>query len=514
MREEQRYRVLIVEDEPLECLVLEEILRKRYPQIEKTDTAANGLDALKIVQEYLPDLLLVDINLPVISGLELIKELYRHSFEGEILMVTAYDSFSYAKEAMRYGAAGYLLKPIQDQELYEYMEQCMRKIDKRRDRVLLEEQLSQGISSICSYAQSYLVQDLLRGNVPESALSYAYGYPEDGALQIRMVRMEFGEKLAVERQNEALRIVEELFCPMFQTLSMVGEETSYFLIQPLSRQERGYLDVCTWALAVSALRSISNQITQTKISVTQLCDSYEELQAQIREWIQNTKRERKGTETIGQSTLDFFLVYKSTYFTAHEKKMRRQKAVQRMREGNGSRIVRIYKAYFEKKEDRYEGVYLLMRAWMQYDPECDLADLAMAIDPCHVEESLETWFSERFYAERDGKAESENSPVIRTAIQIIQEEYDSFDLTQAGLAERLGLSQAYFSRLFKKETGKNFVAQIAEIRLGHARELLDSGMAPDQIAEKCGYSNKKYFYDSFRQRFGMTVLQYQKRRGR
>ena len=512
------YRVIIVEDEPLECMVLEDILKARYPEIEKITTAANGIDALKMAQEYMPDILLVDINIPVISGLEVIRQLHRHQFEGEILIVTAYDSFQYAKEAMRYGAVGYLLKPIQDQELYEYMEQCMKRIDRRRGKIRLEEQLSQGIASLCSYAQSYLLQDLLKGNVPESALSYAYGYQTDGNLQCRMIRFRFEQEIDVERQNQLLRTMEETLSPLFRMLSLVEEKNSYFLIEPFSKQKEEYLNLCTWALGVSVGEQISENFPGSDITLTKLCSSYEELQSEILTWSQPEKREKadKKEERCAQKLWEEFVqwcpIQKSGLLSAHEKKMRGQKAIQRMREGNGARVVRIYKPYLESEQTICEGIYLIMKALLQYDRKCDLADLVMAVDTEHAEESLESWFLERFQREEDQKEEKDHSPVIRTALEMMQNEYDSSNLSQAELSERLGLSQAYFCRLFKKETGKNFVAVLTEIRMNHAKELLERGVSPEKAAAQCGYPNKKYFYDSFRQRFGMTVLQYQRTR--
>lgn len=516
MKEEKNYHVLIVEDEPLECIVLEKILRENYSQIKRIDIAQNGIDALKMAQEYDPDLLLVDINIPVISGLELIKELYRHQFGGEILMVTAYDSFQYAKEAMKYGASGYLLKPISDQELHEYIDQCIRKIEKKRKQIRLEEQLSQGIDSLCSYAQSYLLCDLLQGNIPEDALSYAYGYPENGELQMRMIKIQFFQNLDVEYQNELLRMMEELFCPIFRMLSLVEKKENYFLIQPIEKQQKEYLNVSTWALGISAMKQIYKQFPDTLISFTGLCNSYEELQKEIERWIH--QKNKKTKELLYGYTFHEFIEYcpviQSTLFTAHEKKMKRQKAVQRMREKNGSRIVRIYKSYFENNESPYEAVYLLMRAVLIYNEEIDLSDLVMTINPNEIEKSLETWFLDQFQQNNLEVLQEKKSPVIQTALQIMREEYGSANLSQLELSERLGLSQAYFCRLFKKETGKNFVSAITEIRMCHAQELLDAGKSPEETAVECGYLNKKYFYDSFKQRFGVTVLQYQKKKER
>ena len=118
------YSLLIVEDERLEAEMLEDMIRNSYPQIPYIYSADNGIDALRLTQKKNPDIVLLDINIPGISGIEYMKALSENHFQGHVVITTAYDSFQYAKETMKYGAVGYLLKPIMDTELSEFMEKC------------------------------------------------------------------------------------------------------------------------------------------------------------------------------------------------------------------------------------------------------------------------------------------------------------------------------------------------------------------------------------------------------
>ena len=81
-------------------------------------------------------------------------------------------------------------------------------------------------------------------------------------------------------------------------------------------------------------------------------------------------------------------------------------------------------------------------------------------------------------------------------------------LSQADIAEHFGLSQAYFSRFFKKETGETFITYLTHLRLERAKNLLIAGKGVSEVAESCGYQSKKYFLDVFRQNTGKTVAQY------
>ena len=94
-------------------------------------------------------------------------------------------------------------------------------------------------------------------------------------------------------------------------------------------------------------------------------------------------------------------------------------------------------------------------------------------------------------------------------MQILETEYGSRSLSQIEVAGRLGLNSAYFSRLFKKEQGKTFMTALTEIRMGHAAELLQSGISPQDTAILCGYASSKYFYESFTAQQGITPARYQ-----
>ena len=98
-------------------------------------------------------------------------------------------------------------------------------------------------------------------------------------------------------------------------------------------------------------------------------------------------------------------------------------------------------------------------------------------------------------------------------LHIIQTEYAS-NLSQAEVAQRVGMTQTYFSRMFKNKIGKNFVSVLTEVRIKHAKELIRENreITLEELAALCGYTSKTYFCALFRKETGMTVSEYQKRR--
>lgn len=110
---------LIAEDEPLLAAQLEADLRQLWPQLRIAALAANGIEALRLMREYAPDIVFLDIRMPGLSGLEVAAEIADTVGEGErvphIVFVTAYDE--YALKAFDYAAVDYLLKPVTRERL-------------------------------------------------------------------------------------------------------------------------------------------------------------------------------------------------------------------------------------------------------------------------------------------------------------------------------------------------------------------------------------------------------------
>lgn len=101
---------------------------------------------------------------------------------------------------------------------------------------------------------------------------------------------------------------------------------------------------------------------------------------------------------------------------------------------------------------------------------------------------------------------------IDKILRIMRTEYSS-DLSQAAIAHRMGMTQTYFSRIFKNKTGKTFVSVLTEIRMNRAKELIaeNRGITIGELTALCGYTSKTYFCSLFRKTTGLTVNEYQRR---
>ena len=136
------YRVLIVEDEPLMRHYLIENLSRLHPSFAIADAAHDGIAALALFEKNHYDLVITDLRMPGMDGLQLIERIRSLGKTLPIIILTGYDEFEYARTALHFGVAEYLLKPLNDDALRETLERLERDIIQHRSAMRLPEDLS------------------------------------------------------------------------------------------------------------------------------------------------------------------------------------------------------------------------------------------------------------------------------------------------------------------------------------------------------------------------------------
>ena len=126
------FKVLLIDDEPIIREGLKTIIDWSQHGFEICGEAVNGRDALVKVRNLHPDLLIVDIKMPVIDGLKLLEELRKEGNRVQALILTGYSEFDYAQKAVNLGAIGYILKPIDEDDLSINVKKAYKEIIKEK----------------------------------------------------------------------------------------------------------------------------------------------------------------------------------------------------------------------------------------------------------------------------------------------------------------------------------------------------------------------------------------------
>lgn len=133
---EHSYRIVLCEDEPLLLERLRRMLEGLDLGFTVVGMAENGREALNALKETGADLLITDIRMPVMDGIELIKKLQEEQPQLACMMISGYGDFEYARTALRLGVCEYLLKPVSEEELKMALQRIRRKLEERRGCII------------------------------------------------------------------------------------------------------------------------------------------------------------------------------------------------------------------------------------------------------------------------------------------------------------------------------------------------------------------------------------------
>ncbi len=168
------YRVVLADDEDLIREGMARQIESMGPDLRVVGAAADGVEALALVEKYVPEIVLMDINMPFLDGLECIRKIREKDPDCVIIIVSGYDSFDYARKALQYDVDYYLLKPVEDGEFEAAVRNAIRKHQERKTRAAPE-----GFP-------------LPRENRPERIVSYIKGHYAEEDISIERLESLFG----------------------------------------------------------------------------------------------------------------------------------------------------------------------------------------------------------------------------------------------------------------------------------------------------------------------------------
>lgn len=223
-------KVFIVDDEFLQRELVKKTVDWKKLNMEVTGEAEDGEEAIKKIETLKPDILIMDINIPYIDGIEVSKWAKKKIPEIQIIILTAYGEFEYARQAISFGAVSFVLKPVNPQELMEELKKCrdnLKKMEKQREsiwelkkevsRQQKEQKLLERLSGICLPRE----QEIIRGEVSSI----------DESQEMLRVFMEKGMTLlekkkipaASKKVQEAVKFIDENFERFDMGLNLVAE---------------------------------------------------------------------------------------------------------------------------------------------------------------------------------------------------------------------------------------------------------------------------------------------------
>ncbi len=524
------WKVLIADDEKLICRLVQALVD--WPSLGMTvaATAENGLDALKLIGECNPDILITDIRMPGCNGLELIRQAKEICPELEIIIISGYAHFEYAQSAISYGVGNYILKPINQQELNETLE-------KIRKRLLEKERISEMELSDHTNSQNDLkrlreglIKDVLKGDKSFSARNLREIYhfmAQDGCNQAFVLKMDcMGDEMSSASfsviQEKAGELFESSVSPVcVESILVFSDDFGYGILNYLPeqkdavrRQMREFLKQLEGNKHLLGSADFSIALGSVEEKPENLALSMENAKMTIAERIlEGCGRMLEGVpQASGFSKQTLMNKYVKTAEHAIEVMDMEEisqaddllrASVMAVPDIRGREVIDIVMS---------AGNFFLLRAGMEENSQYRQKFERQCMQ-CGSVEGLFGALKELqkvLLLELQKVRENESSRPIREAKQYIMQNFDK-NITLEEVCEYVGFSTTYFSAMFKKETGEGFAKYLTRIRMEEAKNLLrETGLPVSEICERVGYSDRKHFTHTFHKIAGVNPAEYRK----
>lgn len=505
--------------------------------------ASDGELAYPMIIKEKPDILITDIRMPFMDGLELCKLVKKELPNIKILILSGYDEFDYAKEAIRLGVTEYLLKPISSGKLLEALNGVSESIRREKEDKDLVRKYMEEMRENTEHEKQKFFEQMIAGNLSMAdALETGKKYEMNlsaGMYNLLLFRFTLGKEnrksgellgeaeYAIEKLTERLEYVfefqrgvegwafllmadnEEQMSERVKELSKDLEEImknystiAYFggIGQPVARLrelEESFREA-ERALAARFTMELNRIISVEDIRMAQNVDTLDDIEITSSGEIEKTRTMlEKFLNNGAEDEIDEFVdVYINELPEENLKSVLMRQYI-------------IMDAYIVMMSfcEKIEGIEGEMQAQSE-----ELKNSMKTIQTLEEIKNYIRMLLKKIIGVRDTISGRRYSDIIEIAKDQIRKTYMSDEISLNTIAAEVGMSPSYFSSIFSKEMGKTFVEYLTEIRMDRAKELLMcSSMKTSEIGYEVGYKDPHYFSYIFKKTQNCTPKEFRAR---
>ncbi|MHA0857885.1 response regulator [Paenibacillus sp. CMAA1364] len=524
------YKVLLADDEHLDLEGMKQFIPWTELGLEVVEAVNNGFAACEVMERESIDILVTDVNMPNMSGLELARIAIDKRPDMRVIFVSGYQDFHYVKQALSMKACSYVLKPMDDNELICSLQEIIKDLTTQEKRKEEEEQYNQ----MKPMAKNDLLIRLLQGQIaweePDSITKIAVYYGLDqlkGPLRVAVIEMDGKDRNQI---GDTPSITG-------QKLEMLTQEINKVILE----REKGYcFRLSQYRVAV---------VVQGESINTRLYELFEELTSRLSlvvtiglgetvDHVSQVPNSYKQALEVLEGALFFgkgdLIAYEDFHGTSELRDIkmldqRLEALFKAMSEydlvGIHDEIENLFQTVSTFRS-RFTMVNLAMYILFKLDQylhtlDEDLFDmLGMELHSLdivlkfEVMDNIRSWLVRKVFEISEKirhKEKSKNSKLINEIMSVLTERMHE-NITLKLIAQQFLFSPNYLGHLFKEEVGKSFSEILTGMRMERARELLkDPTVKIYEVANQVGYRYIPYFSKQFKEAFGMTPMEFRKR---
>lgn len=515
-------KVLIVEDETIIRNEVSTILDWEAEGYIVVGQASNGKKGLEMVELYKPDIILLDIKMPHMDGIEFMAQLKKIDARPKIIILSSYDDFSYASHAIDYGVVDYILKhQLTREKMLRSLEKAKTLLINEKENEIMMDDFKKQITDVADIKKELLLREIIGGVTPEryqqirKSTALAFDGSEVCVIAVQAVfhGRETGQSNAYDALlrsflerirdlisnysgGEACFYSVETICILLnspKTSSLMQKRNTLDKILKLIRETAASLGIGDFYVNVGPVaetvtdinESVSRTVDMAKYDIfydTQSIVYYHELTGLV-------PANQKELESTFSLLMDAVQISEQKFFF--------------------DTIDTLFEMIAQKKDfEAYRHyvlrLYSLVKV-LEIDNNVVLEEISepmFYMSLYHTKDRLKKVFAQLFELILE-KESCSNRTILRT-IRFIKENYaDTLDLNT--IAREVNVSRTYLSALFKQKTSVNLMEYLARFRIDKAKELMESSDARIyEIAESVGIPDTKYFCKLFKKYTGFT----------
>ncbi|MCR4568680.1 MAG: response regulator [Pseudobutyrivibrio sp.] len=527
------YSVFLVEDE----IVIRDGLKATFPWeqygFSYVGDVADGEMALPLIRQAKPDVLITDIKMPFMDGIDLSKIIKKELPNTRIIIISGFDDFSYAQEAISIGVDNYLLKPITKEKLAEVMTDAKEKLDKVNEKDRYLEQFKAESQEYEQFARVRFFNQLVGGTM---SVSDVYEKSEELGLSLdathyNLLLLAFtpisGNSSAPVYSKYMARLSDQLMqylkcCPEYivfhwnmDTYAIIvkGDESSIevntkTLFENIERRCVVFEDELNWYLAESGVITRFSefpkacQLANKRLSCRYINPKGHIFTDEDIEAIEN-REDDSNSASVDQRLVSLFLESAEDSeidnFLSNLVSNQTKSALQSM----------LFCKYFAMT--MYMCVCDFLKR-LSYEPDAVLSsDVRNQIEKVDsesviplVREMLAVAISKR-----KNEVGKQSRSQLSAAMKYVDEHYSDSNLTLNQVAKEVNISPSYLSAMFSRENKTTFVEYMTAKRMEAAKAMLrNTGDKTQDIADKVGYKDSHYFSYIFKKTYGISPKEF------
>lgn len=521
---EAKYRVILVDDEPIILRSLKVAIPWDELNLEIAGEARNGEEALRLVRELSPHMIISDIRMPGLDGISLMKEVMAENPKRLFIFISGYGEFEYAREALREGAFDYLLKPIDHDELIQMILRAIKTLEKQMEN----DKLLHSVQMLSMLARERMFAELIEGNHSESHLRHMK-WLENSELQedymVAVLQLDHYLKLYNQWSMEERRLWLFAIRNILSEWSIAqgaltvfpfhsGEWVMLFPAAMSERRENLGRDIIH-RIKVHTKLSCSIGFSQTAKGIGQLSEAYQSAARALYQRFYSDRegvfveqvpelgatREAKYPKHLESGMLDAVRTLDDERLIALLDETRGYLEAQAFSKETAERmIVELTVVLYREFEH--------MKLLLEWSLEGILQELHSMDTLNEMMGLLKLNFGKWIRESRDSQPKEHIQSMIDKTKGYIANHYHK-DLSIEEVAEVADLSISHFCMLFKQVTGYTFLEYLTQCRIEKAKYILkNSQVKVYQIAPLVGYQDPRYFTQVFKKVTGMTPSEY------